>query len=281
MTSAKGSKSKAEGPRTTGSSPKEIVELLTITQGTFKACIVGLTPLLHNRPSEKTKRTLLLPGGRKTTLERALSLKHSPLDEFRASPHLLNDPAAPTYVALKGAAFKRAMQSAALDIPGANKAQIGRLVRVPAELVGIYGIPAIHMDIVKSADMNRTPDVRTRACMREWACYLTVTFIRPLIRPQAVANLLAGAGLLAGVGDGRPEKGALVYGQFRVCDQHDPDFLRIIKTGARSPQLAAMESPVPFNEETDELLTWFDAEVALRQKKGVIDEAHTGTDRAN
>lgn len=252
---------------------EQITEILKVTQGRFEACIIGSegSPLVHNRPSEKVKHELLLPHGKKTTLEKATTLKHRPIEEFRASPYILKDPRALTYVALRGAAFKGAMRSAALDLPGAKKAQIGRLVRVEEELVEVFGIPLLKMDIVRQADMNRTPDVRTRAAMREWACRITITFVKPLITAQAVANLLAGSGLIDGVGDGRPEKGALNWGEFRICDANDPDFKRIIKTGGRAAQMAALEHPVPYDDETAELLTWFDDELSRRTLKGVID----------
>jgi hypothetical protein len=117
--------------------------------------------------------------------------------------------------------------------------------------------------------MNRTPDVRTRAIVPAWACSLRVTFVQPLIRAQAVANLLAAAGITIGVGDGRPEKGAMSYGQFRIADKDDAEFKRILKDGGRKAQQAGLDNPEPYDEETRELLTWFDDERAKRQLKGV------------
>ena len=253
---------------------EEITEILKVTTGTFEACILGVTPLVHNRPSEKAKHELLLPRGRKSAIERATTLKHVPVEEFKASPYILKDDSARTLIAMRAAAYKGAMRAAALDIPGAKKAQIGRLVRVDGDhgdLVEVFGIPLLKMDVVRSADMNRTPDIRTRAAMREWACRLTITFARPLIRAQAVANLLAGGGLIAGVGDGRPEKGALDYGQFRICDKDDPDFKRIMKTAGRQAQIAALDQAVPYDDETAELLAWFTDELSSRTLQGLAD----------
>ena len=160
--------------------------------------------------------------------------------------------------------FKGALRSAALDIPGANKSQIGRLTYVNGEFTPIYGVPKLFMSIVRSADMNRTPDVRTRAIVPEWACKLSVTYVQPLLRDQAVANLLAAAGISIGVGDWRPEKGAGAYGQFALVSADDADFVRICKTGGRAAQMAAMEDPDCHDEETAELLSWFDKEVKVR-----------------
>lgn len=125
------------------------------------------------------------------------------------------------------------------------------------------------MSIVRSADMNRTPDVRTRAIVPEWACRLRITFVQPLIRAQAVANLLAAAGITIGIGDWRSEKGSGNYGQFRIADKDDSDFKRILKEGGRAAQAEALENPVCYDDETTELLSWFEEERAKRALKGV------------
>jgi hypothetical protein len=125
------------------------------------------------------------------------------------------------------------------------------------------------MSIVRSADMNKTPDVRTRAIVPVWACRLSVTFVQPLIRAQAVANLLAAAGITIGVGDWRPEKGAGSYGQFRIVDQDDAEFRAILKAGGRKAQEEALEHPVCYDDETTELLSWYEDERQRRSLKGV------------
>lgn len=249
--------------------PDEITDILKVTTGTFDCYIVGTSPLILNRMSEKAKHELLMPKGRKNAIERATTLKHIPVDEYRASAYTLKDDSQPTLLALMSTAFKGALRSAALDMPGAKKAQIGRLTYIEGEYVGIFGLPQLFMSIVRSADMNKTPDVRTRAIVPAWACQLRVTFVQPLIRAQAVANLLAAAGITIGVGDGRPEKGAMSYGQFRLAGKDDPEFLRILKVGGRTAQQAAIDDPVCYDDETRELLSWFDEERAKRQLKGV------------
>jgi hypothetical protein len=248
---------------------EEITDILKVTTGTFECCIVGTSPLILNRMSEKAKHELLMPKGRKNATERATTLKHVPVEEYRASTYTLKDTDQPTLLALLSTSFKGALRSAALDMPGAKKAQIGRLTYIAGEYVGIYGVPKLFMSITRSADMNKTPDVRTRAIVPEWACVVRVTFVQPLIRAQAVANLLAAAGITIGVGDWRPEKGSGSYGQFRIADKTDPDFVRILKAGARKAQVSALEHPVCYDDETSELLSWFDSERAQRKLKGV------------
>lgn len=249
--------------------PEEISDILTVTTRRIDFYIVGTSPLILNRMSEKAKRELLMPKGRKTAVEKATSLKHMPVDEYRASAYTMSDTSEPTLLAMLSTSFKGALRSAALDMPGAKKAQIGRLTYISGEFVGVYGLPKLFMSITRSADMNKTPDVRTRAIVPHWACRLTVTFVQPLIHAQAVANLLAAAGITIGVGDWRPEKGAGSYGQFRIADKDDAEFAAIIKAGGRKAQADALESPVYYNDDTAELLSWFDDERSKRALKGM------------
>ena len=249
--------------------PDSISDILKVSTGQIDFHIVGTSPLILNRMSEKAKHELLMPKGRKNAIERATTLKHVPIDEYRASAYTLKDETRDTWLALLSTSFKGALRSAALDMPGAKKAQIGRLTYIAGEFVGIYGVPKLFMSITRSADMNKTPDVRTRAIVPEWACVVTVTYVLPLIRPQAVINLLAAAGLTIGVGDWRPEKGSGSYGQFRLAEPDDADFKRIVEQGGRAAQVAGFQNPVCYDDETTELLSWFETERASRQLKGV------------
>ena len=246
-----------------------ISDILEINTGEFECCILGTSPIILNRMSQKVWHELLMPKGRKTATEKATTLKHDPIAEYQASPYILKDEREPTYLAHLATAFKQALSGVARDMPGAKKAQIGRLTWVVGEYVGIYGVPRLYMRPARSADMNHTPDIRTRAIVGEWACRLQVRFVKPLIRPQAIANLLAAAGVIRGVGDWRPEKGSGNHGQFRLVDQDDPDFLRVVSAGGRSAQIAAWEMPIAYDDQTAEMLGWFSDELRTRKLKGV------------
>lgn len=244
------------------------IQILEINTGRLDFCVLGKTPLILNRMSEKAQRELLLPRGRKNAAEKAASLKHNPLEEYRASVYRDPDESAPTYLLMMATAFKGALRSAAMDLPGSSKSQIGRLTFVEGQWVPIFGVPQIFMSVTRSADMNRTPDIRTRAILPEWACRVSITFVKPILRDQAVANLFAAAGITMGVGDFRPEKGKGNYGQFELVSEDNEQFQRIMKLG-RADQVAAMEEPEPHDAETEDLLSWFDVEVRRRGFKTV------------
>jgi hypothetical protein len=245
------------------------IDVLKVTHGSLTFCVLGTSPLILNRMSEKVLRELLMPKGKKTAAEKAANLKHDPLAEFRASPYLDEAPDAPTLLQHLSASFKGAIKGAALDLPGANKSQIGRLTWVNGERVPIYGVPQIFCSVTRSADMNRTPDVRTRCIVPQWAAQVSVSFVTPILREQGVANLLASAGITQGIGDWRPGKGSGNFGQFVLVDADDPQYLHIRQHGGRAAQEAAMESPQPYDRETRELLDWFGVESKRRGFKAV------------
>lgn len=248
---------------------REVSDYIKVKDDTVHCYVVGTSPIICNRMSEKAKHELLMPRGKKTASEKATTLKHDPIAEYQASPYRLKDPKAPTLIAVLATAFKGSLRTAALDMPGAKKSQIGRLTWVTGEHVSIYGVPKLFMSVTRSADMNRTPDIRTRAILPEWAAKVSINYVEPLIKMQAVVNLLAAAGITVGVGDWRPEKGAGNYGQFKIVSPTDPEYLRIVKQGGRAAQEEAMKNPVCYDDDSTEMLSWYTDELSKRQLRGV------------
>jgi hypothetical protein len=214
--------------------------------------------------AEKARREMLMPAPRKNAAEKQSRLKHNPLEEFRASPYMLPDDQEPTLLAVMSSAFKGSMSTAALDLPGTKKAQIGRLVYVEGDYTPLYGMPQLLMSVVRCADINRTPDIRSRVIVPSWACRVIISFVTPLLKLQSVINLMAAGGVTSGIGDWRPEKGKGNYGQFRIADDNDPELLQILETGGRKAQIEAMEKPIAYNTETEDLLEWFTSEYSKR-----------------
>lgn len=239
----------------------EEIDILSISQASVKFCLLGITPLIYHRMSEKARRELLLPKGKKTAAAKAAFLKHNPIEEYRSSVYSFNNDSHPTRLCFPGGAFKAAIASAALDIPGAKKAQIGRLTWVAERSVAIYGVPKLFMSVVRSSDINKTPDIRTRAILPQWACEITVYFIQPQLTAQSIANLLSAAGVLIGIGDFRQEKGKGSYGQFELVEQSDKRWLDCIKNGGRKAQDKALAQPEAYDADTEEQLSWFSAEI--------------------
>jgi len=242
---------------------ESVVTIEQMQVGVAAVNIVGTSPMIFNAMSAKARHELLLPRGRKSVAEKAQTLKHDPLSEYVNSCYRrIGD--GETRIIFPAAAFKSAMCNAALEVQGAKKAQIGRLVWVEGDYVDVYGVPKLMMSVVRSADMNKTPDIRTRAIIRDWACTIRVRHVMPTLSYIAVARLLETAGMVIGVGDFRQEKGKGNYGQFRVADASE--IAAIKKGGGIKQQDAAFKTPECYDSESAELLAWFNTERAARGK---------------
>lgn len=227
-------------------------------------CVVGLSPLVPHAMSFKAKGQLIFPSKKKNQAEKDSSFKHDPYQEMRDAAYKFRGDEENTRLYLPGSMFHSAMSAAAIDISGAKKSQVGRLTSVEQEKIPLYGIPQIWSTIVRSSDMNRTPDIRTLPIIPKWAATFAVSFLGSLIPANSVANLLGAAGTIVGIGDGRPQKGKLAMGKFRTCMPDDKEFLSIVKAGTRPAQDRAMADPAFYDIETEELLLWFNAELDRR-----------------
>lgn len=239
------------------------IEISPIRTRSVTVAIRGNRPLILNRMTEKARQELLLPA-KKSAATRRSTLKHDVFEEFRSSPYIINDDEAPTLLAFPASAFKAAMVTAAGRVPGGVKAEIRELVWVDGDLVPIYGVPQLLMSVTRSAGINRTPDIRTRAIVPDWATIIRITFTDGLITESSIINLLSAAGMISGMGDWRPQKGSGTFGQFELVNEDDEDLMSIVAAGGRAAQQAAMDDPEPYDSETEELLSWFSAEIRSR-----------------
>lgn len=240
------------------------IQTLKVKQGLATAYILGQSPFICNAMSAKARQQLLFPSAKKNAVEKATTLKHDPLTEYRDSCYKARDDKGPTRILQMASAYKGTMKSAALRMPGTKKTEIGQLTYVEGDYVHLFGVPQLLMSVTRSADIARTPDVRTRAIIPQWAAKIQVRFAEPLVKAHNVSDLLAFGGAFMGVGDWRPEKGAGAYGQFILVEANDPRWKEIIRTGGLKYQDAALERPECYDEETRELLSWFETEVHRR-----------------
>src|SRR5574337_511428 len=148
------------------------VEIVEMNVAKMRVHLLGITPLVCNAMSAKVMQGLLCPGQKKNQAERNSTLKHNPIEEFRSSPYIGEE--GPTLIQALAVWFKRSLASAARDSPGAKKSEVGRRCWFESpsggERVPLYGVPQMSMMVVRSADMNKTPDIRTRAILPRWAC---------------------------------------------------------------------------------------------------------------
>src|SRR5512139_1014108 len=196
------------------------IHITPLKRRSVRLRIIGEQPLFQNRMANKVKEGLLVGTKKKTKAERQ-EIKHDPLSEFRSSAEII--PSGPTALGLRVVAVKAAMCTAALETAGITKTSAQRLLFMPGDFVPLYGTPYLRMDVVRSADINRTPDVRTRAFLPKWGAEIEINYIVPQLSVTSVVTLLCNAGVLIGVGDFRQEKGKGGFGSFRVLGEGEQD----------------------------------------------------------
>jgi hypothetical protein len=253
------------------------IDIVPLDQEEVTFCLLGITPFYCNRVAAKAKRELLLPRiGRMTPAQRAENLKHDPEAEFRDSPYLRRHDNGPTRIMMKATAIKGAIGQAALDTPSAvSKAQIDRLLYIVGretdeglheEFIDIWGVPRLNMEVVRMADIGRTPDIRTRARIFPWAARVVVRFTRPMLTDTKVATLLSSAGMICGIGDFRQQKGKGSNGLFQMVGEDDPRYLRVLEAGGMAQQDEALANPECSDADSEELLAWYQEEILRRRQ---------------
>ena len=247
----------------TAKTPKTEIDIVRVTEEHATAWLVGDTAFFCNRMAAKAKRSLLFPAPRMTQQQRATKLKHAPYAEFRDSAYQRRGPGE-TKIVMRGSAPKLAIAGAALRTPtSVNKTEITQLVRVPEEYCPLWGIPRLDMSVVRQAGMSRTPDIRTRARIEEWAMRVPLSWISPNLNERKVVTLLINAGILCGLGDWRLERGG-PFGRFRVVDANDKVVRALIETAGYLAQEEALKNPVCANAESEELMAWYLDELERR-----------------
>jgi hypothetical protein len=230
------------------------LQIDALKQGRIRLRLIGTTPMYMNSMSIKAKRDLLLGGGKKTAAQKK-ELKHDPESEFRASAHTKRE--GDTFLCFPAPGVKSAMATAALETAGVTKSSVQRLIFLPQQKIQVWGKPYLKMDVVRSADMNRTPDVRTRCYLPRWVAEVDIAYTMPTLSAHAIISLLANAGAIVGLGDFRQEKGRGSYGTFAVAGDELgdwADYWSEITQEGRAVQQAAMDDPECADDDTLELM---------------------------
>lgn len=183
------------------------VEIPAIDIQTVRLTLVGDSPLIMHRWSEKAKRQMLDKQMKKASKGKEAK---DPQADYEASIYRLEDGTGYGFpsVAFKAAAV-RAAKSAGMPMTDARCA-----FHVLGELSPVIGAPQMREDMVRVG--NGTADIRYRAEFVEWRAELTVRFNTRVISLEQVINLFNIAGFGTGVGEWRPEKSGS-YGCFHVA----------------------------------------------------------------
>lgn len=211
---ATGNGAAASAPSIVADTP--VVQIDRIAAETIDVPIIGTTPLLMHRFSEKAKRALLdNMQGRKTPKE-----PKDPDAEYEGAFYRLAD-GTPGFPAL---AFKSAtvggVRFYGKQITMTATKQylffVGEVGSDGRGLVRIDGEPRMREDVVTVG--RGGTDLRYRPEFREWSTVLRITYVTSALTRTSVLSLVDAGGMGVGVGEWRPERNG-DFGTYRV----DPD----------------------------------------------------------
>lgn len=192
--------------------PEAQVSIDRIAAETIRVPIIGTTPLLMHKFSEKAKRQMLdAMQGRKTPKQ-----PKDPKAEYESSIYRTADGG----YGFPAVAFKAATCGAARfydkSVTMAGLRQFMFFGGVPGEdgdlVVAIDGEPVMREDVVR---VGQGTDLRYRAQFTEWSAVLEVTYVLSSLTRGSVLSLIDAGGMGVGVGEWRPEKKG-TFGTYKV-----------------------------------------------------------------
>lgn len=188
------------------------IEIHKIAAETLLVPIVGTTPLIVHRFSEKAKRQMLdNMQGRKSPKQ-----AKDPNAEYEAAFYRLGDGG----FGFPSLAFKAATVGGARFYSGVTMTALKQFMYLRGEvgddgraLTRIVGEPVMREDVVTVG--RNGSDLRYRPQFSEWSATLEVTYVTSALTRGSVLSLIDAGGMGVGVGEWRPEKDG-DFGTYRV-----------------------------------------------------------------
>jgi hypothetical protein len=188
------------------------IEIHQIAAETLLVPLVGTTPLIVHRFSEKAKRQMLdNMQGRKSPKQ-----AKDPQAEYEAAFYRLGDGG----YGFPSLAFKAATVGGARFYSGVTMTALKQFMYLRGEvgddgraLTRIEGEPVMREDVVTVG--RNGSDLRYRPQFSEWRATLEVTYVTSALTRGSVLSLIDAGGMGVGVGEWRPEKDG-DFGTYRV-----------------------------------------------------------------
>jgi hypothetical protein len=188
------------------------IEIHQIAAETLLVPIVGTTPLIVHRFSEKAKRQMLdNMQGRKSPKQ-----AKDPQAEYEAAFYRLGDGG----YGFPSLAFKAATVGGARFYSGVTMTALKQFMYLRGEvgddgraLTRIEGDAVMREDVVTVG--RNGSDLRYRPQFSEWRAMLEVTYVTSALTRGSVLSLIDAGGMGVGVGEWRPEKDG-DFGTYRV-----------------------------------------------------------------
>lgn len=199
------------------------IVITRLREETVEVPIIGLSPVIPHRWSEKARRGL--PGHPDAPDTKEVKGKRQPKEEADACLYKLG-----SSLAMPATAFKAALVGACRFFDQPSMVEAKQLLFVVGEgseqLVKIAGTKELHEDLPRNANGN--PDLRYRYYVTGWSATLKIKFIPTRISKESVVALVDAAGR-GGVGDWRPSAPKSytgTYGTFRLDESKEVRYVK-------------------------------------------------------
>jgi len=202
------------------------VELKPVKVESFTITLVGDSPLLSHKWSEKAKRQILDAQMKraKTGRETRNPVKDfveslywiTPMPEIEDEADFEKAKKAKARFGFPSTAFKQAAVSAGFRAGVLkNKVETYGAFHIDGDLVMIKGLPTLHESMVRLSGISGAADIRFRAEFKIWETSFTIRYNSAVTSPEILINLFNLGGFSVGVGEWRPEKSGQ-HGMFHV-----------------------------------------------------------------
>lgn len=186
---------------------------------TIKVPIIGTSPLIVHRWSDKAKRQMLdAQQGKKKVKEH-----RDPQADYENSFYRIADDTNPDRYGFPVTAFKQATIGGArfydksVTMTALRQAMFFRGIITkadPQQLVEIHGEPHMREDVVR---VGQGTDLRYRGEFTEWTTELAITFVTSMLDRNSLLSLVEAGGMGVGVGEWRPQKSG-EFGTYVIDD---------------------------------------------------------------
>jgi hypothetical protein len=182
------------------------VKIPGLQLATFKLTLIGDSPLICNRFSEKAKKQMLDKQMKVAKQARAAKDPHK---DYLGSLY----PIGKNKYGFPVVAFKSAAVDACSHAEGITKVEARGAFHINGEMAEIIGKPNMREDTVKIA-MGST-DLRYRGEFKTWQTTLEIRYNKNVLTIEQIVNLFNIGGFAIGVGEWRPQRDGS-YGMFHV-----------------------------------------------------------------
>lgn len=184
----------------------QTVDLLKLDIQKIQLTLVGDSPLITHKWSEKAKKEMLDKQMKKAKVAKSAK---DPEQDFRDSLYQLNDGGYgfPT-IGIKAAAVSAAAQADMFKTEARAAFHIdGEYVKIESEE------PTMREDMVRIG--MGTADLRYRGEFKNWKTTFTLKYNASVLSAEQIVNLFNVAGFGVGIGEWRPQKNGS-FGRFHV-----------------------------------------------------------------